>query len=239
MRPVYLADVDLENHGTPWSNAEKEKLKQLYPETASTKLVAEFGRTSEAIKTKAKQLGVQKDDNWKMAPSGDAIDRGRRAEQRFEGFIKEHGWKCYKNTVFRNLLEKDRCEELYEIKKEHYEQIISNPDEDWANEEELKAELAEMRKDIDEKPGWLFDLRAEVNDVLTENERSITAYPDYVVGDRSDGSIFAEVKYGSSKLDQNQVQFFELLQDRGFSVYIFRVTPTSSIGFSEWDGGWK
>jgi len=242
VRPVYLADVDLENHGTRWSDAEKEKLRELYPETASTQLVEEFGRTSEAIKTKAKQLDIQKNDGWKdgqMGPSDEAIRRGLAAEQQFEEFVQENGWECYRNGVFRNLREKDEYEELYNIKKESYEQIISDPDADWANEERLRTELEEMRQNIDEKSAWLFDFRAKVNDILTESERSITAYPDYVVGDRPGGPIFVEVKYGSSSLDKNQVQFFGLLRDRGFDVYIFRVMPTGDIDFSEWDGGWK
>ena len=234
--------MDLKNHGTRWSDADKEKLRELYPETASTQLVEEFGRTSEAIKTKAKQLDIRKNDDWKdgqMGPSDEAIRRGSAAEQQFEEFTQESGWECYENVVFRNLREKDEYERLYNIKKESYEQIISDPDADWGDDERLRAELEEMRQNIDEKSAWLFDFREKVNDILTESERSITAYPDYVVGDRPGGPIFVEVKYGSSSLDKNQVQFFELLRNRGFDIHIFRVTPTGHVDFSKWDGGWK
>lgn len=237
--------MSLENHGDPWSDEDEEKLRDRYPEVAATQLVVEFGRTHEALKAKAKELGIQKNDDWdetETALSEGAGDRGLEAEHRFEEFVEEKGWEWYRNSTFRNSQSKNTEWETYQNRKERYEGLIADPDEDWVNEvweEKFRDELEEMREEIENKSDWFYELREEVLEVLDESERHSTLYPDYVVGDRPDGPIFVEVKYGSSNLMKGQISFFELLQDRGFDVYIFRVKPTGDIEFSEWDGGWK
>jgi hypothetical protein len=237
--------MSLENHGDPWSDEDEEKLRNLYPDTAATQLVEEFGRTHEALKAKAKTLGIRKGDDWAgrgTAVSDEAGNRGVEAEQRFEEFVEGKGWEWYRNSAFRNSKSQSTEWETYQNQKEYLEALITDPGEDWvseAKEEEFRDQLEEMRKEIEEKSDWFYELREQVFEALDESERYSTLYPDYVVGDRPDGPIFVEVKYGSSNLMQGQIDFFGLLRDRGFDVYIFRVKPTGDMAFSEWDGGWK
>jgi hypothetical protein len=196
--------MSLENHGDPWSDEDEEKLRNLYPKVAATQLVVEFGRTHEALKAKAKELGIQKNDDWSPTDtvvSEEALKRGADAEQRFEEFADERGWDYFKNSVF--------------------------------------TRMTIPRYETPETPKWLRELREEVTEALTHRDSHREFFPDYVVGDREDGPLFVEVKYGSSNLMKVQIEFFEFLQENGFEVYIFRVKPSGEIGFSEWDGGWK
>lgn len=211
--------MTLENHGNPWSDEDEEKLRDLYPDTAATQLVEEFGRTHEALKAKAKELGVRKSDDWRgagTAVSEEAMGRGVDAEQRFEEFAEERGWEYFENTVFQRFENKLADSKLSGI-----------------------GDLGELQKEIEEKPKWFRELREEVTEALTHRDSNREFVPDYVVGDCEDGPLFVEVKYGSSNLMKLQINFFEFLQRNGFGVYIFRVKPSGEVDFSEWGGGWK
>jgi hypothetical protein len=211
--------MTLENHGDPWSNEDEERLRDRYPEVAATELVEEFGRTHEALKAKAKELGIQKGDEWKgsgEAVSEEALSRGVDAEQKFEELAEERGWEYFENTIFLrfgNILADSKMTGI--------------------------GNLDELQEKIEEKPKWFRELREEVTEALTHRDSHREFFPDYVVGDREDGPLFVEVKYGSSNLMKVQIEFFEFLQENEFEVYIFRVKPSGEIDFSEWDGGWK
>ena len=208
----------LENHGSPWSDTDEEKLSELYPVTDATQLVEEFGRTHEAIKAKAKELEISKSDDWKgnnEAVHGDAIERGKKAERRFNEIIEDRDWECFKNHVFRH------CEGIKEV------------------DESDENRLVNVSESIEEVPDWFVDLRIEVTEALESRESRSEFFPDYIVGGRQDDPLFVEVKYGSSNLMKSQIEFFDFLQENDFRVYIFRVKPHGEVDFSEWTGGWK
>lgn len=239
-----MTDSALPNHGTPWSKAEERKLRDLYPDTHTTDLETEFGRTAEAIKTRAKKLELTKSEEYRAANQGPdkaAIQNGLDAETRFEAYAEERGWTWYRNSLFRNY---HSNKNEYEHTVDWIEQLLTPPQEDWIENEKahLREDLAEARTKLQrlkELPAWFVGLRGQVDRVLNNWEHGWTAYPDYILGDRSDGPCFVEVKYGTSNLSRGQYEFFGFLQDHGLSVYIFRVYPSGEEAFAEWDGGWK
>lgn len=210
--------MTLENHGTPWSDADEQKLSELYPVTDATQLVKEFGRTHEAIKAKARELEIRKNDDWKgttKAVHTEAMERGAEAERRFEKFAENNGWDWFTNDAFR------RCEGIQ------------------AGEESARTHDTDSNEKIEKKPEWFVNLRAEVTEGLKSRESNKEFFPDYIVGGREDGPVFVEVKYGSSNLMDVQIDFFEFIRENGFTVYIYRVKPHGEVDFSEWQGGWK
>jgi hypothetical protein len=230
-----MTDRDLPNHGTPWTSDEEKHLRDLYPDTDSTELVQEFGRTYEAIKARAKKLNISKSEDYQTPiESDEVIQRGADAEKQFESYANGFGWTWFKNSVFRN----------YPSREREYESIsaqVGLENEEWYTDQMKRrgeAKKQELEAALD-KPDWFLTLREELTEVLDTREPNWTAYPDYIIGDWPNEPGFVEVKYGSSNLSQKQHAFFDFLRGHDYPIKIFRVSPSGEKRLYKWDGGWK